>query len=785
MTRTSRYMPGSALRPLAFAFAALCAILAHSQACPAAGSFSDKVLILHSYHAGFPWTDEIQAGVFAEFRRQDSHFEPFVEYLDWKRFPDRAGLDRMAETLQRKYAGVSFGVVIVSDNQALEFALKHRQSIFGGAAISFCGINGYSDAMVEGQDRVSGVVEDVDAAGTLRTALAVLPGTRRVLGLVEETESGLAQKADILRAARREFPTLEVFFPDDPTLEDVYAACTSSGAKDTILLLGSFGRDRTGRIFPDFGVDLLSSGCATPVFVMWDFLVGKGAVGGRVLSGKLQGREAARIALRFLAGEHSIPVTKDPPTQILFDHDQLRRYGITPSLLPRGSLLVNEPVTVFQRYRDLVPAVIVSMGLMAAAIAALSINILARRRVERELEKTKALLAAAIEHSPAGIMVAEAPGVVITLANPAAERILGFSGIAGHALSYLKEGDISWTCILPDGTSCGSSELALARAVLTGATSDNVEMRVVRADGQERWILLSSSPIRDRDENIIAGIIVFADVTARKHMEDMVIQSEKMMSLGGLAAGMAHEINNPLGIIVHCAQNALRRISPDLPANQEAAGVAGTNLDAVRAYLESRGIITYIKDIQEAGHRASRIVRSMLNFSRPRNTERTSLRLDALLDKAVELAQSDYDIKRNYDIKKIRFERDYDPAGPSGFFVESEIVQVFLNIVKNAAQAMAAKTYPDGEAPVIRLSTRLEGGDAVAGIEDNGPGMDERTRKRVMEPFFTTKQVGEGTGLGLSVSYFIVTNSYGGTLGVRSIPGQGTAFTIRLPRGRV
>jgi signal transduction histidine kinase len=283
----------------------------------------------------------------------------------------------------------------------------------------------------------------------------------------------------------------------------------------------------------------------------------------------------------------------------------------------------------------------------------------------------------------------------------------------------------------------------------------------------------------------MAGIIVFTDVSERKRMEDMVVQSEKMMSLGGLAAGMAHEINNPLGIIVHSAQNALRRVSPELPANAKAALEAGTSLEAVTGYLEARHILTYIRDVLDAGHRASRIVRSMLSFSRPRQSERTPLRLDTLLDKAVELARSDYDIRSNYDIKKVRFERDYDPSGPSGLFVESEIVQVFLNIVKNAAQAMASKDYAHGEAPVIRLATRLSGDHVEALIEDNGPGMDERTRKRVMEPFFTTKQVGEGTGLGLSVSYFIVTNSYGGTLAVRSRPGEGTSFTIRLPRGRV
>jgi len=381
-------------------------------------------------------------------------------------------------------------------------------------------------------------------------------------------------------------------------------------------------------------------------------------------------------------------------------------------------------------------------------------------------------------------MVAEAPSVTLTMANPEAARVLGIDLARGRPLSYLQDGGIGWTCRRSDGAPYETSELALPRSILEGAEITNAEMRVTRADGLESWILLSSRPIRDRQGETIAGIAVFTDITDRKRMEDMVVQSEKMMSLGGLAAGMAHEINNPLGIIVHSAQNALRRVSPGLPANEAAAAKAGADLDCVRAYLDLRNVPAYLEDILDAGHRAARIVRSMLNFSRPRETQRASLRVRALLDKAVELAQSDWDLKKSFDIRKVRFTYKPGAQDPKGLFGETELVQVFLNIVKNAAQAMAGKVYPEGQEPAVRLDVRVEGDMVAVSIEDNGPGMDEKTCKRIMEPFFTTKKVGEGTGLGLSVAYFIVTNSYGGALDVCSEPGQGTTFTIRLPRGR-
>jgi PAS domain S-box-containing protein len=284
-------------------------------------------------------------------------------------------------------------------------------------------------------------------------------------------------------------------------------------------------------------------------------------------------------------------------------------------------------------------------------------------------------------------------------------------------------------------------------------------------------------------EGISGAVIRIDDVTERARLEDMMVQSEKMMSLGGLAAGMAHEINNPLGIILQAAQNAMRRISPALESNLQTADRLHVDFAGVTRYLEERKILDYLIDINEAGLRASKIVQSMLNFSRRSQSRRELHSVSGLLDKTLVLARSDYDLKKNYDIKKIKFVTDYDPDDPRGYFVETEIEQVFLNIIKNAAQAMAEKAYQPPEEPTVILRTKRSGARVQVDIEDNGPGMDETTSKRVLEPFFTTKAPGRGTGLGLSVTYFIVTNNYGGELHIVSGPGLGTCFKIVLPLG--
>ncbi|MYL82551.1 PAS domain S-box protein [Desulfovibrio aerotolerans] len=319
-------------------------------------------------------------------------------------------------------------------------------------------------------------------------------------------------------------------------------------------------------------------------------------------------------------------------------------------------------------------------------------------------------------------------------------------------------------------------------AVIAGAEAVHKEMPIPLADGAVHQTLYSVTGFH-LSGGASGGLIgVIVDITEHKKMQELMIQTEKMMSVGGLAAGMAHELNNPLGIILQSVQNMERRLSPTLPGNLEAARRLGLEIDSIAAYVRARNIDEYLRGIQEAGDRAARIIRTMLDFSRSSQSLRASCNINALLDMAVDLAANDYDLKKRYDFKGIRIERDYDTTLPPVECMETEIVQVLLNIIKNAAQAMMDRGQrPD--TPTLRLVTLHDSDAARIEIRDNGPGMDEATRRRVFEPFFTTKPQGEGTGLGLSVGFFIIAQKHKGRISVASRPGQGTTFAIEIPLG--
>lgn len=282
---------------------------------------------------------------------------------------------------------------------------------------------------------------------------------------------------------------------------------------------------------------------------------------------------------------------------------------------------------------------------------------------------------------------------------------------------------------------------------------------------------------QDEDSGIV---ILIDDVTEKTHMENMMIQNEKMMSLGGLAAGMAHEINNPLGIISQGVQNIMRRVSLEQQRNRDKAVELDINLDSLYQYLVNQKVIHYLEGILSASKRASEIVSNMLQFSRMSNQSKDYKNICEVIDQTIELARNEYELKKKFDFRQIKIIKDYDPKLPNLYCNVTEIQQVILNLLKNAAHALYNKN-DKGFVPEISIRIKNSITHVQIEIEDNGPGIPQELKKRVFEPFFTTKEVGIGTGLGLSVSYFIITKNHLGTIDFESRAGTGTRFKIRIP----
>ncbi len=275
-------------------------------------------------------------------------------------------------------------------------------------------------------------------------------------------------------------------------------------------------------------------------------------------------------------------------------------------------------------------------------------------------------------------------------------------------------------------------------------------------------------------------VIRLDDITTQVRLEEMIVQSDKMLSIGGVAAGMAHEINNPLAGMVQNAQVIYKRLSEDIPANEKAALELGLSMKDIRAYMEKRDIFQTLDRINEAGNRAATIIKNMLGFARKSEPALAAHNLSQVLMETLAIAKSDNSFNKQIDFKDITIMEEHDASLPPVLFDKNKIQQVFLNILKNGAEAMS-EIKKAGYTPQFIIRSYRKNNFACIEIEDNGPGISEETRKRIFEPFFTTKSISGGTGLGLSISYFIIAKDHKGRMDVESIPGIKTVFIVELP----
>jgi signal transduction histidine kinase len=288
----------------------------------------------------------------------------------------------------------------------------------------------------------------------------------------------------------------------------------------------------------------------------------------------------------------------------------------------------------------------------------------------------------------------------------------------------------------------------------------HVTMRDPRTD--EVWEI-ANYPVLDERGQVKAVVEHARNVTDTRRLEQQLVQSEKLSTLGEMAAGVAHEINNPIGIISMFAQLLSEEVREGSPT----------------AYEKARTIE------QQAEHVGS-IVKDLLRFARKSTGDQGPVDARAVVERSLAIVEHEK-MRREVVVKKMV------PADPCMVFGdEGPLAQVVLNLMLNAVQAMEGKGELAVSIVKIGPSERAPGipageGPAPSGervwiqVRDTGPGIPEKNLKRIFEPFFTTKPAGQGTGLGLSVSFGIVSRDHRGTIWVQSEEGKGALFTVELP----
>jgi PAS domain S-box-containing protein len=402
-------------------------VLLHPSGATAAGQSPGNVIILNSYHQGEDWSDNEIAGIFSQLRKEHPYLIPMVETLDTKRFPSTSHLDTFKDTLSRKYHDRTIDLIMALDNPALDLLVRHADSLFPGVPVVFAGINGYRPAMKAGRERVTGVIEQQDVAGTLALALSLRPGVSKVLAVHDYTASGLAVRQEAETALAQFAGKIDIAYSADVPFSQLSEELKAM-PRDGVVLILTYVTDKDGRTFTrEESTQLISSLSPAPVYAMHETRLGFGIVGGLLLEGKEHGQQAASMALRILEGADpgQMPVEVSRSRSIL-DYAQLLRFHIPVHLWPKDALVINRPISFWERHGAvLLPAgaAIAVMGLLLSILIAVVIRL---GRTQGALSASEERYRETFELAVDGILEGSADGRIIG-ANVQMQKWLGRS----------------------------------------------------------------------------------------------------------------------------------------------------------------------------------------------------------------------------------------------------------------------------------------------------------------------------------------------------------------------
>jgi PAS domain S-box-containing protein len=700
--------------------------------------------VLHSYHHGFSWTDNISRGIQSAFADQRDEVELRHEFLDARRIHTNDYFRKLKSLYRLKYAGTRIDVIICSDDHALDFVLGPGQDVFRDVPVVFLSVSGYEPSMRLNR-KLTGLVESIDIRGTLETALRLHPETREVAVITDMTRTGRALKAKADSVFRNFRDRVLFRYLEDLTVEEL-SEQVAGLSSDTIVFLFIFSRDKAGRVFShERNLEILSRHCEVPIYAVWEFYLGHGILGGKLTSGETEGRMAGAMAVRILRGEKAsdIPLEQSP-TQYMFDHRQMERFGISESQLPAGSVLTNRPPSLYEEHRRLVWAALVIIAGLSGLVGLLSVNILRRRRAEEALRESEEKYRDLVENANDAICVVQDGRMKFH--NRKTRELLGYTAEELAKIEFLD-------LIHPEDRDVVFEK---HRRRLEGDQFQSTySFRALSRGGETLWAEINAILILWEEEPAV--LCFLRNITEQKRLESQLQQAQKMEAVGTLAGGVAHDFNNLLQAIQGYAELVLYDKEPSDPDHASLA------------------------EIRSAAKRGGELTRQLLTFSRrvesriqPTNLSREVERVGKLLERTLP-KMIDIELRLTRELKTVHA----DPY---------QIEQVVMNLAVNARDAM-----PDGGRLTIetaevtldeaycRTHVGTRAGDYVTlVVSDTGQGMDRATLEHIFEPFYTTKGVGEGTGLGLAMVYGIV-RGHNGFITCYSEPGQGSTFTMYLP----
>lgn len=710
-----------------------------------ATSIKKNVLFLNSYHNGYHWSDGLLEGVRSVLKNSEHKIDLQIEYMDAKKFNYSDISPDLLSLYKKKFKDEIFDVIVISDNDALNFINKNGNQLFPGVPVIFCGVNDLTLSDITSKN-ITGVVEVFDFIATIEVAKKLHPKRKRLVVLVDDSTAGTAIRKQVEKIDNNSNTGIEIEYWIQLSLAEAQRRVENL-PDDTMLFIAPYYQTTsTGDFYTSEEVsEAIYQHSSVPIYTAWEFMVGYGAVGGRVLSGVEQGKTAGNMAIQILNGVpvENIPIVNKPGGIYLFDYVVMEKLKINQELLPPNRKIINKPAAIYAISKELFWTIMVSLLLLLMALISTVIAMLERRKVELKIKDQLTFQETLMDTIPQLISWKDTEGKYLGV-NRAFTDFFGLNNtenVEGLTTNeIIKDIDYSrWST-------------SIDQAVINNQKSfRKLRRQVLDHNNNEAWIEVNKVALKGQGDRLLGVLSTAENITKEQNLERQLLQSQKLEAIGTLAGGISHDFNNILTSIINSTELAIGDIKP------------GTQTEAD------------LERVLKAARRGGQVVQQILSFSRPSTEGFHPTDLTEIIREVSHLmeASTPANVKVFSHIEK-----------DQSFFVHADPTQMHqavLNLTTNAYHALRQngghlhleltriQKEADGSRDFIKLS-----------VKDNGPGIPKDIINKIFDPFFSTKSKAEGTGLGLAVVHGII-QSHSGTIKVQSEEELGTIFDILLP----
>ncbi|MBP6164231.1 MAG: PAS domain-containing protein [Aliarcobacter sp.] len=713
-------------------------------------SQNKEVLLIHSYHKGYAWTDDISSAIEKSFK-EHKNIELTTVYMDSKRIDDSIYLDNLAKLYKQQFSNRPFDLIIISDNNAFDFISKYYEYLFKDTPVLFCGINDYNKDSLEKLyfKDISGVAEAVDVERNFELISKLHPNIKNLLIINDKSITGLAVKKDLTKIIEKYKKEFDIEYTDNLEISDLKTKVSNLEKGNSAILFVLLFKDTTGKYFTyKQSFEEVRKVSKVPIYGLWDFYLNSGMVGGLLTSAVAQGQTVSKMAIEVLNGKDikDIPVVEESPNIYIFNYNELKRFNIDIPKYIENPIIINEPRSIYKEHKNFFIITIIIILLLSIIVVILKVNIKRREKLELELSNRIEFDKVLLDTIPNAIYYKNIDG-----------KFLGCNTAFGTLVNSTREEIIGKTAFdfFPEKIAMINTQID--KELLKTFTTNSSEFTFYTPSNEMKHIVLNKAVYKNIDGTIGGIVCIMDDMTERIQQKQFLIQQSKLAEMGDMIAAIAHQWNEPLVELSALVQD----IQTSYLLNE----------------LKDNDVQSFVNDSMVQIKYMSKTLSDFRNFLKP-STKKVLFSISKALNEINEI------IGKQVFYSNINMSFNYKNENEELLIYgyENEFKQVLLNIINNAKNKIIEKNLPINKKGSIDINIkRCEESNMIEIIDDAG-AIDEKIINSIFEPYFTTKE--DGMGLGLYMAKIIIEDKMKGTINVRNYKNC-VIFTINLPFKRI